>query len=64
MYGIYDMKDKEQCVAIFENRKEVAKYFNTTENCIGTAITKKYKRKHRFLIEKIEEREENNGKDI
>lgn len=59
MYGAYDMKNKEQCVAIFENRKEVAKFFNTTVNSIGTSITRKHKRKHRFLIEKIKEREEN-----
>ena len=58
MYVIYDMKEKEQCVAIFKTRKEVAKFFNTTANSIGTSITRKHKRKHRFLIEKIKEREE------
>lgn len=54
MYAIYDMKENEQCVALFKTRIEVAKYFNTTANCIGTAITRKHKRKHRYLIEKVE----------
>lgn len=60
MYAIYDVKNDEQCVAIFNYRKEVAEYFNTTVNCIGTAITRKHKRKGRFLIQKIEERGESN----
>ena len=58
MYGIYDMKESEQCVAIFKTRKEVAKFFDTTANSIGTSITRKHKRKYRFLIEKIKERKE------
>ncbi len=58
MYGVYDIKNKEQCVAIFKSRREVAKFFDTTVNSIATSITRKHKRKHRFLIEKIEKREE------
>lgn len=58
MYAIYDMKESEQCVAMFKTRKEVTKYFNTTSNSIGTSITRKHKRKYRFLIEKIKERKE------
>lgn len=45
MYGIYDIKDNEQCIGIFNNRKEVARYFNTTSNCIGSTITRKQKRR-------------------
>ncbi len=48
MYAIYDLRDNEQCVAIFKTRKEIANYFNTTANCIGTAITRKHKRKCRY----------------
>ena len=55
MYAIYDTKNNEQCVAVFDTRKEVANYFNTTANCIGTAITRKHKRKRRYLIEKLKE---------
>lgn len=53
MYGVYDMKNKEQCVGIFNNRKELAKFFNTTPNCIGTAITRKHKKEGRYIINKI-----------
>lgn len=30
MYIIYDMKDSEQCIGIFKQLKEVAKFFNTS----------------------------------
>lgn len=60
MYGVYDTKNDEQCVGVFKYRKEIAEYFNTTVNCIGTTITRKHKRKRRFLIERIEERGESN----
>lgn len=55
MYAIYDTKNNEQCVAVFDTRKEVANYFNTTANCIGTAITRKHKRKCRYSIEILKE---------
>lgn len=55
MYAIYDMRDNEQCIAIFNTAKEVANYFNTTENTIWSSITKKYKREHRYIIKKIKE---------
>ena len=54
MYAIYDLKENE-CIAVFDTRKEVAEYFNTTANCVGTAITRKHKRKWRYLIQKIDE---------
>ena len=53
MYAIYDMKNNEQCIGIFKNRKEVARYFNTTANRIGSAITRKQKIEHRYLIKKM-----------
>lgn len=53
MYAVYDMKNNEQCIGIFDTRKEIAKYFNTTANCIGSEITRKQKRKHRYLIKKL-----------
>lgn len=57
MYAIYDLKENEQCIAVFDTRKEVAEYFNTTANCVETAITKKHKREWRYLIKKIEDDE-------
>ena len=53
MYAIYDLKNKEQCVAIFDKVKEIAKYFDTTENTIRTAIARKYKRNCRYIIIKV-----------
>lgn len=53
MYAVYDMKQSEQCVGVFKRIKEVAKYFNTTENAIRSTICKGYKKKHRYLIVKI-----------
>lgn len=58
MYGIYDTKDNELCVGVFLSRKEVAKYFNTSYESIGSSICRKEKRGHRYLIEKIEEEED------
>ena len=54
MYAIYDMNYYEQCVAVFDTLKEVADFFNTTSNSISSSICRKEKRKHRFLIERIE----------
>lgn len=54
MYGVYDTKNNEQCVGVFNDLKEIAKYFNTSVDCIGSTITRKSKRKHRYLIIKIE----------
>ena len=34
MYAIYDTKNNDLCIAVFDKRKEVAEYFNTTVNCI------------------------------
>lgn len=55
MYGIYDTKNNEQCLGIFEKIKDIAKYFNTSEHVIRSTITRKSKRKHRYLIIKINE---------
>lgn len=55
MYAVYDTKNKEQCVGVFDNRAEVAKFFNSNPNSIGTMITLKKKFERRYLIEKVEE---------
>lgn len=54
MYGIYDMKYYEQCVGIFKGREQLAKYFNTTSNSIGSTICRREKRNGRYLIIRIE----------
>lgn len=41
MYAIYDLKENEQCIAIFDTRIQVAEYFNTTANTIRNSNKKK-----------------------
>lgn len=41
MYAIYDLKDNEQCIAVFDTRIQVAEYFKTTANCIRYSNNKK-----------------------
>ena len=55
MYAIYDTKNNEECIAVFDRLKEVAKFFNTSVNCIATEITRQHRRGWRYLIKKIED---------
>lgn len=55
MYVVYDMKNQEQCVGVFDTRKEVAEYFNSTPRSVGTMISLKRKFERRYLIEKVKE---------
>lgn len=55
MYAIYDLKENEACIGIFDSCKEVAEYFNTTTNTIYSLISHGYKRKKRFEIVSIKE---------
>lgn len=56
MYAVYDIKYYEQCVGIFLNRKELAKFFNTTPNSIGSSITRNEIREKRYEVKKINEK--------
>lgn len=47
------MKDSEQCIGIFKQLKEVAKFFNTSSASISSSISRKEKRNHRYLIERV-----------
>ena len=53
-YGVYDLKNNEQCVGIF-NIKELSNFFSCSDNSIRTTISKKHLRDSRYLILKIEE---------
>ena len=55
MYAIYDLKNNEQCVAIFDKVKVVAKYFNTSESSIRSSITRGSKRNRRYIIIKLDD---------
>ena len=57
MYAVYDIKYYEQCVGIFFDRKELAKFFNTTPNSIGSSITRNEIREKRYEVKKINEKE-------
>lgn len=52
MYAVYDIKYYEQCVGIFLDRKELAKFFNTTPNSIGSSITRNEIREKRYEVKK------------
>lgn len=54
MYAVYDLKDKEQCIGIFDNCQELADYFNTTKNAIYSLMSHGYKRAGKYEIIKIE----------
>lgn len=54
-YGVYDTKNFEQCVGIFESAKELAKYFNSTENSMWSSITRKRKIKNRYIVFSMKE---------
>lgn len=56
MYVIYDLKDNEMCIGVFDTVKEVAKYFNTTTATIYCNITRKAKREGRYLIKNIDKK--------
>lgn len=52
-YGIYDMKNNEQCVGIFDSVSEVAQYFNRKKERIQSAITRNNWIKARYLVKRI-----------
>ncbi len=58
MYGIYDIKENEQCVGIFLAIKDIAKFFNTSSQSISSTICRGELRKHRYLIKRIEVNED------
>lgn len=53
VYMIYDTKNNECCVAQFDTRKEVAEYFKTSANYIGSAMSRNHKVEGRYLIERV-----------
>lgn len=58
VYAVYDLKEKEQYIGIFENVKEMAEYFNSTANSLSSILCKKRLYKKRYKIEKINDIEE------
>ena len=58
VYGIYDMKDYEQCIAVFDNVKQIADYFNMSKSSVLSNISRGNQIKHRYKVERIHEEEE------
>lgn len=50
MYAIYDLKNDEACVGVYETVKEVAKSLGIKSNHVSSIISKKKKYKSRYLI--------------
>lgn len=55
MYGIYNIKDSEQCVAIFDTLKQVADYLTKSEANISKAVNQNRTVSKKYKICKIEE---------
>lgn len=53
MYGVYDIKNKELCVGMFDTVSELAKFFKTTNNSILPYITRHNLRECRYLIVRV-----------
>ncbi len=53
IYAIYDEKDNDRLVTVFDKAKEVAKFFETSRECIYCAISRKQLRENRYRIEKV-----------
>ena len=53
VYMIYDLKNNECCVAQFDSQKDIAEYFNIAYKSVACAISRHYKVKNRYSIEKV-----------
>lgn len=58
VYGIYDMKNNEQCIGIFSNVTSVALYLNKKRELVSSAITRENWIKARYLVKRIDLKEE------
>ncbi len=50
MYAVYDMKNKEQCVGIFDCRKDAATYLNIHQDSLSRNIQKNRLVKNQYKI--------------
>ena len=55
MYAIYDMKDKELCVGVFDYRQEAASYLGIHKDSLNRNIQKQTLVKNQYKVMKIEE---------
>ena len=50
---VYDTKEKDRLVAIFNSSKTCAKFFKTTYNSINTTITRGSLKVNRYRLERL-----------
>lgn len=53
VYAVYDTKNQEECIGVFDKVQDIAEYFNMTKGSILSDISKKNKIKHRYEIIRI-----------
>jgi len=58
IYGVYDTKNNEQCVGVFDTAREIGLYFNKSTSSIHSAICRQNKINARFIIIKIKNESE------
>ena len=47
---VYDIQEKEICIAQFDSLKELAKYFNRTKDSITCAVSRNTKIENRYEV--------------
>ena len=50
---MYDTKNNDKLIAIFNNAENCAKFFNTTREAIYSTISKKILKLRRYKIERV-----------
>lgn len=50
---VYDTKNNDKLIAIFNNAENCAKFFNTTREAIYSTISKKILKLRRYKIERV-----------
>lgn len=57
IYGVYDIKNNEQCIGIFDKLQEVVDYLNIKNvRVLASAISKKNVIKTKYRVVRIEEK--------
>lgn len=55
-YSIYDMKENEICIGVFDTRQEVTDFLGiTNKEVVSSAISKGNKLKSRYIVKIIKE---------
>ncbi len=50
---VYDTKDNDRLVAIFNSSKSCGEFFKTTANAIDATVTRKQLRNDRYRLERV-----------